>query len=260
MAPGLSSPLYQTFSIMKHLTTVFVLLLLICYYTDADAQKKVILVDVSHGQKFYSDPADGKSSDLVPTQRLNYMIGEMTKNAEASNATLAYQKSAITPASLAKADVLFIHVPSTKYTAEEVKAIQEFIGKGGGLFIVVEEDYWATLDQINANEILQPFGIAFKGNNPDNAPDGGHSSTAAVTQVKYKIPSHGARLVEGGTPFAFTNKSDANPIGVYKEAKGGGKIVAMGEGMVSLYMNSWQGVEDYQTGQFMGEVLGWLLR
>lgn len=245
---------------MKHLIhCALALVLVVCYHTGSEAQKKTILVDVGHGQKFYSDPADGKSSDLVPVDRLKYMTGELTKNAEAGKASIAYQKSALTPASLAKVDVLFIHVPSTKYTAEEVKAIQEFIGKGGGLFIVCEEDYWATLDQINANEILRPFGIEFKGNNPDNAPDGGHSSTAPVTKVKYKIPSHGARLVEGGTPFAFTNKSDANPIGVYKEVKGGGKIVAMGEGMTSLYMNSWQGVNDYQTGQFMGEVFGWLL-
>lgn len=242
--------------LLTRYATIF--LLLVCYYADAQ-KKKVVLVDVGHGQKFYSDPADGKSSDLVPVDRLKYMTGELTKNAEAGKASIAYQKSALTPASLAKVDVLFIHVPSTKYTAEEVKAIQEFIGKGGGLFIVCEEDYWATLDQINANEILRPFGIEFKGNNPDNAPDGGHSSTAPVTKVKYKIPSHGARLVEGGTPFAFTNKSDANPIGVYKEVKGGGKIVAMGEGMTSLYMNSWQGVNDYQAGQFMGEVFGWLL-
>src|SRR5437870_13862561 len=108
---------------MKSLTTpVFVFLLLICYWYDANAQKKTIVVDVGHGQKFYSDPADNKSSDLVPAERLKYMTGEIAKNAAANNATVTYQKSALTPASLAKCDVLFIHVPSSKYTAEEVKA------------------------------------------------------------------------------------------------------------------------------------------
>ncbi len=33
----------------------------------------------------------------------------------------------------------------------------------------------------------------------------------------------------------------------------------MGDGMASLYMNSWQGVDDYQTEAFMQEVLEWLL-
>src|SRR5690349_14839744 len=188
---------------MKLLTNcALALLLLVCYYTDA--QKKTLLVDVGHGQKFYSDPADGKSSDLVPTERLKYMTGELTRNAEAAGASVAYQKSAITPAALAKADVLFIHVPSTKYTAEEVKAIQDYIGKGGSLFAVCEEDYWATLDQINVNEILKPFDISFKENNPDKSGTGAHSTTT-ITKVKYKIPSHGARLVEGGQGFAYND-------------------------------------------------------
>jgi hypothetical protein len=246
---------------MKSLTyCVFTLLLLFCYWSGATAQKKTILVDVGHGQKFYSDPADNRSSDLVPAERLKYMTGELTKNAAAHDAVIAYQKSALTPASLAKCDVLFIHVPSTKYTAEEVKAIQEFVGKGGGLFLVSEVDYWATLEQTNLNEILKPFNITFKGDNPDNTSTGAHSASAGATKVKYKIPSHGARIVEGGTPFAFTDKSDEFPIGVSAEVRGGGKIVAMGEGMASLYMTSWQGVEDYQPGAFMQEVFGWLLK
>jgi hypothetical protein len=232
---------------------------LVCYWLDADAQKKTILVDVGHGQIFYSDPAEGKSSDLVNTERLKYMTGELSKNAEASNANIAYQKSAITADALAKADVLFIHVPSTKYTSEEVTAIQQFVGKGGSLFIVSEVDYWATLDKVNVNDIVKPFGITFKGDHPDGNAVGGYSASSAVTQ-KYKIPYHGARIVEGGTPFAYSDKDKQNPFGVYKEVKGGGKIVAMGEAMASLYMTSWQGVTDYQCAPFMGEVFGWLLK
>lgn len=89
---------------------------------------------------------------------------------------------------------------------------------------------------------------------------GGHSKPGAITKVKYSIPSHGARLVEGGTPFAYTNAPDETQIGVYKEINGGGKIVAMGEGMVSLYMTEWQEVKDYQCAGFMEEVMGWWLK
>ena len=89
---------------------------------------------------------------------------------------------------------------------------------------------------------------------------GGHSKAGAITKTRYSIPFHGARLVEGGTPFAFSNASDENPFGVYVETKGGGKVVAMGEGMVSLYMTSWQGVNDYQCSEFMNDVIGWLLK
>jgi predicted RNA-binding protein with PUA-like domain len=40
---------------------------------------------------------------------------------------------------------------------------------------------------------------------------------------------------------------------------GGGKIIAMGDGMPSLYMTSWEGVNNYQCATFMHDVIAWLL-
>ena len=240
-------------------TSAFVILALIAHSTDLSAQKKKILVDVAHGQKFYSDPADMISSELVPTERLKYMIGELTKNGAAYDAVIGYLKTSITTDALSQCDMLFIHTPSKKYSSDECTAIRQYVEKGGALFIVIEEDYWATLAQVNANEVVSPFGITFKSNSPD-ASIGGHSVPGKVTKKKYSIPFHGARLVEGGTPFAYSNASDSNPFGVYVETKEGGKIVAMGEGMVSLYMTSWQGVTDYECAGFMDNVVGWLLQ
>jgi len=244
---------------MKSLTTsALVILALIGHWTDLPAQKKKILVDVAHGQKFYSDPADRISSELVPTERLKYMTGELAKNGAAHNAVVGYLKTLITTEALSQCDLLFIHAPSKRYSADECNAILLYVEKGGALFIVIEEDYWATLAQVNANDIVTAFGITFKSDSPD-ASSGGHSVPGKVTKKKYPIPFHGARIVEGGTPFAYSNTSDANPFGVYVETKGGGKVIAMGEGMVSLYMTSWQGVTNYQCAGFMDEVVGWLL-
>ena len=245
---------------MKSLfTTCTVSLLLICCGFNLLAQKKRILVDVAHGQKFYSDPADKISTELVPAKRLEYMTGELTKNADAYRAEIKYLKSAITPEALSNVNLLFIHVPFIKFTADECKAIQQYLGNGGRLFIAIEEDYWATLDQINPNDITLPFGIKFSSNNPD-ASVGGHSTESKVTKQKYSIPFHGARLVEGGTSFAFSNASAPTSFAVFTEVKGGGKIIAMGEGMVSLYMTSWQDVNNYQCAPFMRDVIGWLLK
>jgi hypothetical protein len=240
-------------------SSILILVVLIFVSTPLLAQNKKILVDVGHGQKFYSDPADMISTELVPTDRLKYMTGELTKNGAIHNASISYLKKTISADALAKCDLLFIHAPSVKYSPDECKAIDQFIKKGGSLFIVMEEDYWGTLAQINVNDIVTPFGITFKSDNP-NKTSGGHSKPGAVTKVKYSIPSHGARLVEGGKPFAYNNASDENPFAVYSEINGGGKIIAMGEGMVSLYMTSWQGVNDYQCAEFMGDVIGWLLK
>src|SRR5882672_10441655 len=120
---------------MKSLTTsAFVILALMGRWTDLSAQNKKILVDVAHGQKFYSDPADMISSDLVPTERLKYMTGELAKNGAAHNAEIAYLKSPITAAMLSKCDLLFIQVPSKKYSAGECSAIRQYVEKGGSLF------------------------------------------------------------------------------------------------------------------------------
>src|SRR5688572_28129807 len=133
---------------MKSLTRLILILLpFICVSTMA--QKKKILVDVGHGQKFYSDPADNLSTELVPTDRLKYMTGELTKNAAAHKASIGYIKKPITSEGLAKSDLLFIHSPFEKYSQEECDAIGQFVKKGGSLFIVMEEDYWGTLAQVN---------------------------------------------------------------------------------------------------------------
>jgi hypothetical protein len=243
---------------MKSLITTCVLLLCACFGSNLLAQKK-ILVDVAHGQKFYSDPADKISTELVPTDRLEYMTGELTKNAAAHNATLTYLKTPITKEALSKTDLLFIHIPSIKYSVDECKVIKQYLENGGSLFIVIEEDYWATLDQVNANDILAPFGIKFSIDSPDKTV-GGHATEGKITKKKYAIPFHGARLVEGGTPFAFSNKTEPSSFAVYTEVKGGGKIIAMGEAMVSLYMTSWQDVNNYECTPFMQDVVGWLLK
>jgi hypothetical protein len=243
---------------MKHLTSTFILLFFIGHTTGLFAQKK-ILVDVGHGQKFYSDPADKISTDLVPTDRLTYMTGELTKNGAANNATIGYAK-AITKDALSKCDLIVIHSPSSTYSGDEVAAIKQYLEKGGSLFIVMEEDYWSTLDQVNVNDIVKPFGITFKSDSRDKTV-GGHSVAGKVTKTKYSIPSHGLRTVEGGTGFAYSDGSPGkDPFGVFTETNGGGRIIAMGEGMVSLYMTSWQNVDNYQCAPFMEETIGWLLK
>jgi hypothetical protein len=151
-------------------------------------------------------------------------------------------------------------MPSSKYDTEETKAIQAYVQKGGSLFIVMEVDYWSTLAQTNVNDLLSPFGIIFKNDNPDTKSSGGYSKVSMVTGKQHSIPYHGARIVEGGIPFCFSNQTEDYPFGVYKQVDKGGKIIAMGDGMVSLYMTSWEGVTTYQCSAFMQDAFSWLLK
>lgn len=226
----------------------------------ASTSKKQILVDIAHGQKFYNDPADMQGKDPALIERVKYMQAELIKNASSLNAQVAFLKSKVTADALANCDLLFIHIPSTSYDQAEVKAIQEYIQQGGSLFLVMEVDYWATLSQANVNDLLSPFGIVFKNDNPDTKSSGGYSKVSSVTGKRFSIPYHGARILEGGTPFCFSNQTEEHPFGIYKQVGKGGKIIAMGDGMVSLYMTSWEGVNNYQCSEFMQDAFAWLLK
>ena len=183
----------------------------------------------------------------------------MTKTATAVGASLSYLKKEVQPKDLEGCSLLFIHIPSAKYTPGEVSAITKYLTGGGSLFLVMDQDMWSTLEQTNVNDLIRPFGIEFGGEGPDSLA-GGHTKAGAITDKSLKISYHGARTVSGGTPFSFNDRSDANPFGTFKEVENGGKIVVMGDGMVSLYMTSWEGVQDYQCQKFMQQVFRWLLK
>jgi len=181
------------------------------------------------------------------------------KTATAVGASLSYVKKEIGPKDLEGCNLLFIHIPSAMYTPGEVSAVSKFIGSGGSLFLVMDQNMWSTLEQTNVNDLIRPFGIQFGAESPDSLP-GGHTKAGPITDTRLKISYHGARIVTGGTPFSFNDRSDANPFGTFTEVKNGGKIIAMGDGMVSLYMTSWEGVQDYQCQEFMQAVFRWLLK
>jgi hypothetical protein len=222
--------------------------------TPAPAKHRICL-DVAHQQRFWGDPAD---MDEQRVARVKYMTGEMLQTAAAVNGSLTYLKNEITAPGLEGCSLLFIHIPSAKYTSGEVGAISKYVAGGGALFLVMDQDMWSTLEQTNVNDIIRPFGVQFGGESPDSLA-GGHTKAGLITGKRLKISYHGARTVTGGTPFGFNDRSDAHPFGVFKEVQKGGRIVVMGDGMVSLYMTSWEGVQDYQCQEFMQDVFRWLL-
>jgi hypothetical protein len=216
-----------------------------------------ICLDVAHKQRFWGDPAD---MDEKRVARVKYMTGELLKTVAAVGAdgNLTYLKTEITPPGLKGCNLLFIHIPSAPYTRGEVGAISKYVANGGALFLVMDQDMWSTLEQTNVNDIIRPFGVQFGGESPDAQP-GGHTNAGLITDKRLKISYHGARTVTGGTPFSFNDRSDTHPFGVFKEVEKAGRIVVMGDGMVSLYMTSWEGVQDYQCQEFMQDVFRWLL-
>jgi hypothetical protein len=244
--------------------TLFTLLFSLLADTSANAQtatpaKSRICMDVAHKQRFWNDPASMAGMDAKLIERVKYMTGELTKTATAVGASLSYLKKEVQPKDLEGCSLLFIHIPSAKYTPGEVSAITKYITGGGSLFLVMDQDMWSTLEQTNVNDLIRPFGIQFGGESPDSLA-GGHTKAGPITDKRLKISYHGAKTVTGGTPFCFNDRSDTNPFGTFKQVENGGKVIVMGDGMVSLYMTSWEGVQDYQCQEFMQAVFRWLLK
>lgn len=240
-------------------SSIFIMLLIVCIsFPPALAQNTDhIIIDIAHGQKFWNDPTKMQGMNSAVIERVKYMTTEITKTANSVNADIGYLRSRITSSALASCSLLFIHIPSSDYSAEEAKAITEYVNNGGSLFLVMDSDYWSNLDQTKVNGIIKPFGINFGGDSPDTL-SGGHTKPGVITGKKLKVTYHGARLVTGGTPFCFNDQS-GQPFGVFA-TYGKGKIIVMGDGMVSLYMKEWEAVKDYECSEFMHDSFAWLLK
>lgn len=222
------------------------------------SRKKLILIDIAHNQKFWNAPANMNGKDPNQIERVKYMTNEMTKSASSLDAEIGYLQNEIKPDHLANCDLLFIHIPSSKYGTGEIETITRYLQKGGSLFLVMDEDYWSTLEQTNVNDLIKPFGIQYGRQSPDTL-NGGYTKAGFITTKSLKITCSGGRIVKGGTPFCFNNQSKEYPFGAFMSLKNGGKIIVMGDGMVSLYMTSWKGVNDYQCSEFMHDTFNWLL-
>ena len=246
---------------MKIITTLILFSLLMLNSIQAQQMgmpKHIIAVDVAHNQIFWGDPNQTEDFDENRANRVQYLSSQLQANASTVNAEQYFIHDEITADNLSKSDMLFIHVPSSRYSKSEVKAITDFLKNGGSLFLAMEVDYWSTLEQSNVNDIVTPFGITFGSDSPDEQV-GAMSKAGVITPDAVKIPYHGGRIINGGTPFAYTTGDEEIPFAVYKELEGGGKMVIMSEAMTPLYMNSWQGVDDYETEKFMEDVVQWLI-
>jgi len=222
------------------------------------SHKKLILIDIAHNQKFWDDPANMKGKESKQIERVKYMTNELNKTALSLNAGLGYITKEISPELLGNCDLLFIHIPSSKFDKGEIQTVTQYLQKGGSLFLVMDEDFWSTLKQTEVNELIMPFGIQFKGQSPDTL-NGGYTKAGIITDKALKITYSGGRIIEGGTPFCFNNQTSDYPFGVFAKLKSGGRIIVMGDGMVSLYMTGWKGVNDYQCSEFMHDAFKWLL-
>ncbi|MEM7551250.1 MAG: hypothetical protein AAF363_16330 [Bacteroidota bacterium] len=245
---------------MKTLTISLIIALSIISEKNTFTQEpeSLVYMDLSHGQRFWNDPMD-----LLPnigigdTARIEYLNQELLNSLEPFDARISFLKEGIFFRDIKNGDLLILHVPSTRYTTDEIGDIKRYLDKGGNALLVMEADYWTDITKTNLNDILEPYEIAYGLQSVDSLA-GGYTKAGALTQGQLKVTYQFGRSIEGGTPFAFSSQND-EPFGVFKQLESGGKLVVLGDAMSTLYMTEWRGVNDYQCQEFMQGVFEYLL-
>jgi hypothetical protein len=235
--------------------------------TAAPARPK-ILIDLGHGQSGFVDPAGKESPRLLGYRAI----------ADRQAADLATTPEPLTAATLKGVNVLALLLPQTPFDAAAIAAVTTFVREGGALLLITDEEARAKvkLAELRLNEIVAPFGLKFTGDTPDPHNCGALAPAGPVNPVAREIPFSGGRAVEGGTGFAFTLDAAGKPTpraqAAFATVPGGGKVIAMGDGMPMLFLGRPDGVrlkgttrEDTlywgkDAREFMADVLGWLAK
>ncbi|MGJ8681785.1 hypothetical protein [Paraglaciecola sp.] len=214
---------------------MFKLITLLCFVLylpfSIASEEPLILVDLAHGERS-SHP-------------------KLRKLASELNVSIVEATSAITPKSLKGVSVLYLRAPNTYFEPAEQKAIVEFVKQGGALFLVIDEEERQSLDKTKVNNLLTPFSMMLTQDTPYLHNAGAVSTVSDINKQIRELPFSGGRAIVGGTPFAFQVDKNGNqglPFAAFKSIKNGGRIVVLGEGMVTIFM----GKKDAQrmSGEF----------
>lgn len=215
--------------------------------------------------RIYSDHAHGELPLPPPYAALATKLG----------VEIISHQTPITAQGLKGYRLLMLRAPSQEITADEAKAIIDFVKQGGSLLLIQDEERRQKLEITKANEVLAPFGLRLTGDTPYRHNTGGLAKKGTINAADREIPYSGGRAVEGGTPFAWQLDADgkpAQPFAAYTVVGTRGRVVVMGEGMASIFLGFPEGVRlspqpaDGQTiywgkdsGIFMEELLTCLI-
>lgn len=216
-----------------------------------------LLYDQAHGEQPLPDPMNGIAKKLGL---------EMQTSTQPLNAAV-----------LKGVHLLYIRAPTQEFGAAETEAVVAFVKGGGCLFLALDEERRQSLEKTRVNTLITPFGLRLTPDNEYLHNCGGIAKAGEINKADREVPFSGGRTVEGGTPFAFQLDKEgkpAQPFGAYKRLDNGARIVALGEGMATLFLGVPEGVRltgvpydptkttywGKDSAIFMEELLAWLSR
>lgn len=213
------------------------------------------------------DRAHGETAVAKPLKALADKLGFVCVDSDAP----------ITPELLTGIQILYLRAPSKEFTTKEQESIIDFVQRGGSLLLVLDEEIRQSLATTRVNEIIGHFGLKLTADLPYLHNCGGLARAGVINAADREIPYSGGRAAEGGTPFAFVLDKDGKPAEAFATQTmlpSGARIAVIGEGMVSLFLGTPQGVRltgvprdpantvywGKDSGVFMEELLTWLIK
>jgi len=128
------------------------------------------------------------------------------------------------------------------------------------------------------NRLLTEFALEYTADVPYLHNCGARALQGEINRADRDVPYSGGRSIKGGVPFSFMLGADGKPSdtvhGAYVKLPGGGRIIALSEAMVALFMGDSKaerlsGVPNdpsrttyygKDSALFMEEVLSWLAK
>ncbi|MFQ6135667.1 MAG: DUF4350 domain-containing protein [Candidatus Hydrothermarchaeales archaeon] len=172
--------------------------------------------------------------------------------------------------------VLMISFPQKKFSDEEIKGIINFVGDGGGLFVVGEEGNWGGFKEI-LNSLSKEFGITFNDDEVHDPTDSvGESYSVIHTMKEHPVlnevekfviyggcslnVSGDAEAIATGDDDTFSTKDyykagDYPPVLAVSEYLDG-RVLCIGDG--SLFRNRF--INEFYNKQLALNIIEWLSR
>lgn len=203
-------------------------------------------------------------------------VFDRLKDAAGKHARFLEVTEPLTKESLAGVRVLYLRTPVKPFAAEEKQAVVQFLGEGGSVLLILDEQQRTDITSTGVNDLIEPFGLEITDDTEYLHNCGGIAKAGEINAADREIPYSGGRAVRGGTPFAYRLDAAGKPaeaFASYKKLPKGGRLVVMGEAMASILLGPLAGERlsgvprdarntvywGKDSEVFMDEVTAWLV-
>ncbi len=138
-------------------------------------------------------------------------------------------------------DLLEFTGGGSRLTPGEADMLVEFIKRGGSLLVVIDEENRTPSYDGGLARVLDHFGLGFTQDTEYLHNCGALAKAGVINQADRELPYSGGRAVSGGTPFAWRLDAQgacAEVFAAWVSVEGGGRVVALAEGMAYLGMGT----------------------